>query len=177
MNSWPHAPARVAIQQGIVMVTASTYQKQPLFEGEERLALLQEFIFRHCDALDWRLQAWAIFANHYHFISLTPETPNLRVLVKRIHASSARKLNELDGEIGRKVWYRYWDTQITYKNSYLARLAYVHQNPVRHGLVERAEHYPFCSMSWFLAQSERPFRDTVLSFKTDRVNVNDDYEM
>ena len=157
------------------MITASTHEKLPLFKGDHRLALLQDCIFRHCDSLGWKLQAWAIFPNHYHLITFTPEDPNLKALIKRIHGSSANELNRLDKCTGRKVWYRYWDTQLTYEKSYLARLAYVHQNPVRHGVTNRAENYPYCSMTWFLTNGDEAFRSTVLSFKTDTVNVNDDF--
>src|SRR6185295_13265442 len=41
----------------------------------------------------------------------------------------------IDNATGRQVWYNFWDTKLTFENSYLARLNYVHQNPVKHGLV------------------------------------------
>ena len=57
------------------MVTASTYQKQHILRGDSRLAMLQSKIFEHAEALGWRLQAWAVFSNHYHFVALAPEAP------------------------------------------------------------------------------------------------------
>jgi putative transposase len=84
-------------------------------------------------------------------------------------------VNKLDGAAGRAVWYRCWDTRLTYEKSYLARLAYVHTNPVKHGLVADAREYRWCSAAWFAEKSERAFYETVMSFKTDRVNVYDDF--
>jgi putative transposase len=31
--------------------------------------------------------------------------------------------------------YEFWDTRLTFEKSWFARLNYVHQNPVKHGLV------------------------------------------
>ena len=81
----------------------------------------------------------------------------------------------MDGTSGRKVWFNSWDTRLTYEKSYMARLAYVHQNPVKHGVVKMARDYRWCSAAWFEQNSERPFVETVLSFPIDKVNVRDDF--
>lgn len=175
MHSWPHGPARIAVHSGATIVTGATYHKEPIFKGDSGLIVLQDSIFRHCHALNWSLQAWAVFPNHYHIVVHAPPQGNLAILMKRIHASSAKAINERDQRIRRMVWYRYWDTQITYERSYLARLNYVHNNPVKHGVAKCAEEYPYCSMGWFKTQGDRPFVESVLSFDTSQVKVYDDF--
>lgn len=161
---------------GIYIVTAATYHKEPLFRGEERLSLLEDLLLEQLEAFGWQVQAWAVFPNHYHFVGFSPpEGVNLKRLTQKIHGISATALNRLDNRADRKVWYRYWDTQITFERSYLARLAYVHNNPVKHGLVANAEDWPWCSAAWFRARAHGPFYDTVQSFRTDSVNVIDDF--
>ena len=83
-------------------------------------------------------------------------------------------MNKLDQTPARKVWYRCFDTHLTFEKSYLARLAYVHHNPFKH-LGIPPEDYPFCSAKWFIEEGEKPFVETVLSFKTDSVKVEDDF--
>jgi len=169
MKSWPHAPSREVNHPGAYMITAATYRKAPLFDTPEKLTLLEK--------LGWRVQAWAVFPNHYHFVGFSPETGlGLEGLTGRIHGNSARELNRIDNAAGRKVWYRSWDQHLTYERSYLARLAYVHQNPVKHGLVAEARMYEWCSADWFHVHGDMPFVNTVLSFKTDAVNVYDDFD-
>jgi putative transposase len=56
-----------------------------------------------------------------------------------------------------------------------ARLNYVHQNPVKHGLVQVANQYPWCSASWFETNARSGFVQSVYSFKIDRLNVPDDF--
>ena len=64
----------------------------------------------------------------------------------------------------------------TYEKSYLARLNYVHQNPVKHGLVGVANQYPWCSAAWFERTASAAQVRTIYSFKTDQVSVTDDYD-
>jgi len=97
----------------------------------------------------WQLEAWAAFANHYHLVGRgAGDSKILSDFLKHLQADTARKLNELDQRIGREVWYNFWDTKLTFEKSYLARLNYVHQNPVKHGLVLLANQYPWCSAGW-----------------------------
>ncbi|MBV6457971.1 MAG: hypothetical protein HONBIEJF_01092 [Fimbriimonadaceae bacterium] len=176
MTRWPHSPSHVVDHPGTYVLTAATYQKVPLFKGEQRLEMLHDILLEELDKAGWDVQAWAVFPNHYHFVGLSPDTGlGLQRLTRAIHGRSAIALNKLDGTPGRMVWYRCWDTRIIFERSYLARLAYVHNNAVRHGLVEDAQLYPWCSAQWFALRSARPFYESVMSFKTDRVSVYDDF--
>ena len=158
------------------MVTAGTYRKERFFNTPERLAFFQEALFAEMERLDWNMQAWAVMSNHYHFIALAPDqSDSLPKLVRALHSKSSIWLNKNDNLSNRKVWFGYWDTCLSFEKSYLARLHYVHLNPVKHGIVKRAEDYPWCSMSWFLNNSKPSFRRTVLSFKTDKLTIRDDF--
>ena len=94
-----------------------------------------------------------------------------------LHEKTAKWINTRDGADGREVWHNFWETKLTHKSSYLARLNYVHQNPVKHGLVYVANRYPWCSAGWF-ERTARPVQiKTIYSFKIDKLNVLDDYEV
>ena len=125
----------------------------------------------------WELQAWSVFSNHYHFVALSPDAVStLSRMLGHIHTLTARELNREDNTPGRKVWFQYWDTHLTYQASYMARLKYVHYNPVRHNLARAAEDYPWCSAGW-LAEHARPsFVRSILSFKTDRIVIHDEFD-
>jgi putative transposase len=100
---------------------------------------------------------------------------SLKRMLGSLHSKTAIWLNRRDGTPGRKVWFQYWDICLTYERSYLVRLNYVHNNPVKHGLIDNAENYPWCSMSWFVTNATAGFRKTVLSLKYDSVNVEDNF--
>jgi putative transposase len=124
----------------------------------------------------WRLEAWAVFVNHYHLIARgDPDASRLDAFLKHLHSNTARDLNRIDDLIGRQVWYNFWDNKLTFERSYLARLNYVHQNPVKHGLVNVANQYPWCSAAWFERTASPAAVKTIYSFKTEKLKINDDY--
>jgi putative transposase len=176
IQEWPHAPSHRFVPNATYMVTGSTYQKQRLFDTDVKRTQLMNLLFSEALRWKWSLQAWAIMSNHYHFIAHAPgDATTLARMIKALHSRAAIWLNDLDATRGRKVLFQYYDTCLTFERSYFARLHYVHHNPVKHGIVEAAENYPWCSMNWFQQNADPAFRKTVLSFKIDEVNVRDDY--
>ena len=76
---------------------------------------------------------------------------------------------------GRKVWYQYWDSRITFQASYLARLKYVMENPVKHQVASSSDQYKWCSSSWFENNTSKAYQNSVNSMPIDKVNVMDDF--
>lgn len=173
---WPHAPMHSFSDQGIYMVTAGVYQKQFLLNTPEKLTIVRDMMFKYALQFNWKLQAWAVMGNHYHFIAVAPENPStLAGLISRLHEYSAKKLNRLDETPGRKVWHNFWDSRITHQTSYFARLRYVHQNPVHHGVIDNASNYTWCSQAWLERYAERSHINTLARFKTDQITVRDEF--
>jgi putative transposase len=176
-KDWPHAPVHRLSEQGTYMVTTGTYRKFHIFNDIQRLDLLESMLLNLAIKFDIQLEAWAVFSNHYHFIghALTAGS-NLKEFLRELHACTAREVNALDGEDGRVVWHNFWDKKLTFEQSYLARLNYVHQNAVKHGLVQVANQYRWCSAAWF-ERAARPAQvETIYGFKTDGVKVTDEFE-
>ncbi|MBS1840732.1 MAG: transposase [Acidobacteria bacterium] len=175
--SWPHSPVHWLNDAGTYIVTAATRRKEHLFRSAERLNYLTNALITLSEEYGWRLQAWAIFSNHYHFVAASQTPKTLRRLIQYLHSVSAKHINLHDGQPGRNVWFQYWDTRLTNEKSYFARLNYVHSNAVKHGLVKRAETYPWCSAGWFAMRASRPFYETVRRFPCDRVSVPDEFDV
>jgi len=174
--NWPHAPKHWLLEPGIYMVTAGTFHKVHRLDTPERRDFFLESLFDCAAEFGWQLRAWAVLSNHYHFVAASPPDPvTLRRLLGKLHMTTAKRLNEWDGAPGRKVWFQSWDSHITFERSYLARLNYVHDNPVWHGVLDLAENYPWCSANWFARNTNPAFVATVKSFKTDTLNVPDDF--
>ena len=116
------------------------------------------------------------FSNHYHFVARSlPEAGDLGQMVSQLHTETGRDINRVDHTEGRDVWYNFWDTKLTFQKSYLARLNYVHQNPVKHGLVAVANQYRWCSAAWFEQTATPAMVKTIYSFKIDSVKVMDGF--
>jgi putative transposase len=175
---WPHAPLHQLAEAGTFMVTAATYGKAHYFRGSQRLEVLQRGLLTVARDFGWRLEAWAVFSNHYHFVGHSPDAPDadsLSQMLGVLHTKTARWVNRLDRAPGRKVWHNFWETRLTFEKSYLARLAYVHGNAVRHGLTPVANQYRWCSAGWFEQTADPAVVKTIYRFRTERLGIMDDY--
>ncbi len=175
-KDWPHAPIHRLDTHGVFMVTAATLHKEHFFTSDEKLSLLENQLLTLAKQYGWQLEAWAVFPNHYHFIARSQtDSKDLQRMIRHLHATTARAVNQLDQLEGRKVWFNFWDSQLTFEKSYLARLNYVHQNPVKHKVVKVANQYQWGSAAWFERVAAPSAIQTIYSFKTDTVNVVDDF--
>ena len=176
VKDWPHAPVHRLDADGVFMVTGATLYKKHLFKTPNKLSLLENRLLKLAKDYHWQLEAWAVFSNHYHFVARSlPEAGDLGQMLSQLHTETARDLNRLDHTEGREVWYNFWDTKLTFQKSYLARLNYVHQNPVKHGLVAAANQYHWCSSAWFERTAAPAMVKTIYSLKIDQVKVMDDF--
>ena len=177
---WPHAPLHQLSEHGKYFITASTYCKAHHFGGANRLAVLHRGLLTVARDFGWQLEAWAVFSNHYHFIGrpadLKSDATNLSQMLGVLHTKTGGWVNRLDQTPERPVWYNFRETRLTHQLSYLARLNYVHQNPVKHGLVPMANQYPWCSAAWFERTASPATVKSIYRFKTDTVQVEDDFE-
>jgi putative transposase len=179
-DSWPHAPVHRLSENGTYLVTVGTYLKQHHFRGAKRLGVLCRGLLKVTSDFGWHLEAWAVFSNHYHFVAHSPvreeSAESLSRMLGTLHEKTAKWIDRIDGTPGRQVWHNFRETRLTYEKSYFARLNYTHQNAVKHGLVRAANLYPWCSAGWFERTATGPQIQTLYRFKTDTLNVYDEYK-
>ena len=174
MADWPHSPPHRGLPCGACMVTAGTLYKRNIFDTVKKRNWLQNILLQSLHEFDFSVQAWAIMNNHYHVIVAGNDKDEaIGKAVAKIHGVSAQTVNKLDNAAGRRVWYQYWDTSLTYRTSYFARLHYVHENPVHHGVADRANDYQWCSARWLEQRADPAYQKLLYSFNIDNVNVFD----
>lgn len=176
MPDWPHAPLHRFAANGIYFITGATYLKQHFYRLTESLNRLQDRLFALAREHECTLQAWALFSNHYHLVAQS-EGERLRRMLSHLHSVEAIACNKIDGVAGRKVWYQFWDTELTFQRSWMARLRYTHENAVRHRLVAHATDYPWCSAGWFERTATRSLVETVRRFGVERIRVLDEFDV
>jgi putative transposase len=173
---YPHAPPHLFTANSVYMVTAGTYQKQNIFTSADMLQNLEVELLHQTTKFSWKLHAWVILPNHYHFIGTAPaDSQSLVSVIRRLHSITAKMANVVDDKAGRRVWHNYWDTCITSEKSYLRHLKYVFYNPVKHGFVSDPETYPFCNYKQFIVSTDNNFVQEVLQQQIDSLSVRDDY--
>ena len=171
--TWHHAPQHEFDYKGSYMVTGATYQKELFFRSDDRLTALQLFLLDFAAKFGWRLDAWAVFPNHYHFIGSPRKgaADKLAEFLGKFHAYAARYVNEADQTPGRQVFYNFWETALHRPERYFPRLRYVIENPVRHGLVDDPSQYRFCSSGRHPDRFNASLLRKLDSFKIDRLEI------
>lgn len=110
------------------------------------------------------LFAFVVMANHIHFIHEIPEGRTSPWMMQRLKSNSSKELLPLltaeehaqmsaqVGLDGRQFWMRSFDSLVIANgDTFWQKTRYIHQNPVRAGLVEDATDYRWSSHSFFEA--------------------------
>jgi putative transposase len=158
------------------MVTGAILHNEHLLSDNKRKIFVLQTLFERTKLFGWNLEAWAVLNNHYHFIAQAPkDATTLAKLIQQLHSITAIQINKWDNTSGRQVWHNYWDSCLTYEKSYFARLHYIHENPVKPGLVENAIDYPYCSYRWFIERGDEVLKEQVFNQPIDKIKVFDDF--
>jgi putative transposase len=178
-RDWPHAPPHRLMDAGVYFVTARTRDGRQLLDTPEKRDGFQTSLFELAAKYGWRLEAWAILSNHYHLVAHSPPTrdgaaASLSDFLRHLHSASTKELNRVDDMPGRtRLWQNFRETHLTLQRGYLARLNYVHQNPVHHKLVPLASQWPWCSAAEFKRAVSPAWLKTVASFRFDQIALAD----
>ena len=97
------------------------------------------------DGERYRLIAWVVMPNHVHALIETRTGAPLGAVVRQWKGATAHAANALLGRRG-AFWEReYFDRYIRDDGHLAAVVRYIHNNPVKAGLVARGEDWPFGS--------------------------------
>ena len=113
--------------------------------GDPRAASIVVESLKHFDGQRYRLLAWVVMPNHVHVLVELLPGQRLGRLVQTWKSFTAKAINQALGREG-PVWFReYHDRWVRDDAHRAAAVEYIHQNPVKAGLVERAEMWTFSS--------------------------------
>lgn len=114
-REWPHAPPHRLESAGVYFVTARTAERRHLLAADDMKDWFQDKLLNLTSEFGWRLEAWAIFSNHYHFIGHSPskvdDAVSLREMVRKLHSLTTKELNHHENQSGRtRLWQNFRET-------------------------------------------------------------------
>jgi REP element-mobilizing transposase RayT len=117
----------------------------PLHLRSEAIAtLVIESLLRGQNLGQYHLGPFVIMANHVHVLLLPSISPS--VLLKSLKGVTAREANRLLHRTGEQFWQREsYDHWVRDDREWSKIAGYIERNPVKAGLVARAEHYLWSS--------------------------------
>ncbi len=146
-------------------VTFSCYKQFPLFQNDKIKQVFVDRLKKVRDDYQCQLVAWVVMPEHVHLfvIPKLPEFPLHRFLsaLKRpIAEQVVRRWRELDAPVLKRLVdaqgrVRFWqrgggyDRYIVSDEELFEKIDYIHENPVRRGLVDRAVDWLWSSAAWY----------------------------
>ena len=162
--------ARVVVRGFPHHVTQRGNRREDIFEtGADREAYLR-FLKTYCAKRGLSVWAYCLMSNHIHLVVIPQEEASLGTALRDTHTVYAMYFNSRTGLSGH-VWQgRFFSCPLD-ESHHWAAVRYVERNPVRAGMVARAEEYP-----WSSAAAHCGRRDTgVLSTEFPPSGVIEDW--
>jgi putative transposase len=146
----------------VLYITLVTNNRLPVFRTDHVRELMSQFIDEARRSAGFLLFAYVVMLDHLHLLTNRPSTNSDRLRVSKgltahrlieylkenNHLISLRKLQHQTRD--RDYKYSLWQTEKNVfetfsEKMFMEKLNYIHQNPVRAGLVERATDYRWSS--------------------------------
>jgi REP element-mobilizing transposase RayT len=135
---------RVSIPEDCYFITTCTQNRNPLFATGQSSEVLINSLKWLRDQGRIRLLGFVIMPDHMHvaFALGAPSTATLADVMQAFKSFTSHALKRLNGVS--EVWQDgYYDHRLRDRGDFEKRLMYMHDNPVRKGLVKFAGEYPF----------------------------------
>ena len=148
-------PLRIEYPGAFYHVTSRGNEKKDIFRSSQDrrkfLSYLESSVVRYGAII----HVWCLMGNHYHLLIETP-AGNLSQIMRHINGAYTTYFNVKRKRAGHLFQGRYKAILID-ADSYATELSrYMHLNPVRAGMVERPEEYPWSSYKSYIGKNRVP---------------------
>jgi putative transposase len=145
-----HEPPHFTVDSQLYLITAANFEHRRILATERRRDAFQALLLGSIASLaDVRIYAWVILQNHYHLI-VKGDLACIGAALGTLHRQTSAPWNREDGTPGRRVWYRFSNRGIRSEQALWAAINYAHENPIRHGCVDRIDAWHWSSFQLYL---------------------------
>ena len=130
-----HQPKHIYADNEFYCITSHIYDCDFLLDTEFKKDKLLLKIFSFAWEYGIELHSWALLTDHYHVLFKVTEGNKITDFIAGIHRGFSFEINEMEQKRGRKLWQNYWDKCIRDELDYWRHFNYIHNNPIKHGLV------------------------------------------
>jgi putative transposase len=133
------------VAQQTYFVTSNTQDRLSVFQVEPWARVFLKTLYQYKNEGKYLLHQFVLMPDHVHLLITPLEPTTLERALQMIKGGSAYQLRQA-GREKESVWQKgYTDRRVRNSAEYLEMLEYIQQNPVKAGLVARAEEYRYGS--------------------------------
>lgn len=147
-------PPRVLSETGLYHIVFRGINHQNLFEEKQDYNKLLEIIQKVKQDEKFELYAYCLMTNHVHLFLKELNIGDIKKIVHKILTRYVGWFNRKYQRSGSLIGNRYKSEPIEDEKYYFSLVRYIHQNPVKAGLVEKIEEYRWSSYNDYINLSD-----------------------
>jgi putative transposase len=126
-------------------VTTKGWENRAVFQVSKNAEILIECLLRYRDKGAYLLHEFVVMPNHLHLLLTPSGDTSLEKAMQLIKGGSSHEIHrQRDHKM--QIWHSgFHEESVRNELDYLAKVEYIHMNPVRAGLVEKPEDWPYSS--------------------------------
>lgn len=133
-------------------VTFSCHARDPLLANPHSRNIFEQTLERARQWYGFYVCGYVIMPEHVHLLISEPERTRLSSMLQMLKQNTAHVLHPPEGS---PLWLpRYYDFNVWSEAKRIEKLRYMHRNPVKRGLVERPEDWPWSSFRHYASGAE-----------------------
>ena len=131
-------------------ITCSCYRRRPLLASTWRCDLFLQVLEEVRQRYSFVVVAYVVMPEHFHLLISEPEIGTPSVLIQAVKIGFARRVINHWGlppsGTPAHIWQRrFYDFNVWGREKRVEKIRYIHRNPVRRGLVQNPEDWPWSS--------------------------------
>ncbi len=145
---------RIISQSGVYHILFRGVNQQSIFEEDADYIKLKETITKVKDEMKFEIYAYCFMSNHVHMVIKENQEKQISLIMKRILTKYARWYNLKYGRSGALIANRYKSEPVEIDEYFMELVRYIHNNPLKAGLVSKLNEYPFSSYNEYFGEKE-----------------------
>ena len=143
-------PPRVLSETGLYHIIFRGLNRQNLFEEDEDYIKLLEIINDIKTVVGIQIYAYCLMTNHVHLFLREKESGDIKAIMHKLLTRYVMWYNRKYQRSGSLIGNRYKSEPIEDETYYLTLMRYIHQNPVKAGMVDKPEKYIWSSYNDYI---------------------------
>ena len=144
-------------------VTTKTWQNRTIFQVAENAEILIDSLFRYRNKDEYLLHEFVVMPDHLHVLLTPGQDTSLERAIMLIKGGSSHEIRKRR-EVRLEIWQAgFHEESIRDIKDYAGKTEYIDMNPVRSGLIERPEEWPYGSACKKFQMDAAPERLKILT--------------
>lgn len=148
----PRKPRKNLEQVNFYHVMVQGINKEYIFNEEKLINKYLMLLMENSERFNIQIITYCIMNNHVHLLIQSNSVVDMSKMMQKINMSYARYYNFIKTRVGYVFRDRYLSQPILTEQQLMRCIDYIHNNPVKAGMVEKAEQYKFSNCKEFYTE-------------------------